>query len=269
MVLCIFPLIHVLSISLSSITAVESGQVFLWPRGINFEAYKFVMRKAQFFRSFFISIQRVILGVTINMLMTVLVAYPLSKPDYKFPRRTLYAWIFFITMLFGGGLIPTYMVIHRTGLINSIWALVIPGAVPVFNIIVLINFFRDIPESYEDAAYIDGAGHLRILYSVYLPMSLPALATLILFSIVGHWNRWFDGMIYMNSPAKYPLQSYLRTLVITIDVELMQADEILEFVNDRTQRAAQIFVGMLPVLMIYPFLQRYFVKGIRMGGLKE
>ena len=166
-------------------------------------------------------------------------------------------------------MIPTYLVVYKTGLINSIWALVIPGAVPVFNIIILINFFRDIPESYEDAAYIDGAGHLRILYNVYLPMSLPALATLILFSIVGHWNRWFDGMIYMNSPAKYPLQSYLRTLVITLDVEIMQIDEVLQFVNNRTQRAAQIFVGMLPVLMIYPFLQRYFVKGIRMGGLKE
>ena len=269
MVLCIFPMIHVLAISLSSINAVDSGQVFLLPVGINFEAYKFVIRKVQFIRSFFVSIQRVLLGVTLNMLMTILVAYPLSKPVYKFPRRTLYAWIFFITMLFGGGLIPTYLVVYKTSLINSIWALVIPGAVPVFNIIIMINFFRDIPESYEDAAYIDGAGHLRILYNVYLPMSLPALATLILFSIVGHWNRWFDGMIYMNSPAKYPLQSYLRTLVITLDVEIMQIDEVLQFVNNRTQRAAQIFVGMLPVLMIYPFLQRYFVKGIRMGGLKE
>lgn len=267
-VACIFPVIHILSISLSSVNAVETGKVTIFPIEFNLEAYKYVIGKAQFMTSLFITIKRTVIGVSINMLLTLLVAYPLSKDNIKFPKRTFYVWVFVITMIFSGGLIPLYMLVQKLGLINNFWVLILPGAVPVFNIVLMLNFFRSVPGDFEDAAFIDGAGHLRILKDIYIPLSLPAVATLLLFSAVGHWNQWFDGMMFMNNQSKYPLQSYLRTLIIETDIEAMTAEEVVNLVSDRTQKAAQIFVAMVPILMAYPFLQRYFITGIKLGGLK-
>lgn len=268
---CLFPIIHVLSISLSSVNMVDAGKVSIFPIGFNLEAYKYVMGKQQFLRSFVVSVQRVVIGVLVNMLITFFAAYPLSKSTDKFRKRTLYVWIFVITMIFSGGLIPTYLVIHKLGLIDKFWALILPGAVPVYNIVLMLNFFRGIPDDFEDAAFIDGAGHFRILKNIYIPLALPSIATLTLFCAVSHWNAWFDGMLYMNSPAKYPLQSYLRTLVIEMDITVLTVESILQehLVNNRTQRAAQIFVAMIPILLVYPFLQRYFISGMTLGGVKE
>jgi putative aldouronate transport system permease protein len=173
-------------------------------------------------------------------------------------------------MLFGGGLIPTYIIVNATGLIDTIWALVLPGAVGSFSAILLLNFIRGLPRQLEEAAYMDGAGHWRTLFSVVLPLSLPVLATLTLFSFVGHWNSWFDGIIYMNSPAKYPLQSYLKTVVLNKDPRFLTEHDVklLALVSDRTTRAAEIFVAMVPVMAVYPFLQRYFISGIVVGSVK-
>lgn len=271
---CVAPMIHVLALSLSSKTAASAGLVSLWPVDFTLKSYEYILSKSDFQLSLLVSIQRVALGLALNMLLTILIAYPLSKEVKQFPLRTACAWYFLITILFSGGLIPTYMVVKQTGLINSIFALVIPCAVPVFNAIVLLNFFRGIPKALEESALIDGAGHWRILWSIYVPLSLPALATLILFSAVNHWNAWFDGLIYINDPKKYPLQTYLQTMVIQSTSAVgtivnIKDLEMMEAISDRTAKAAQIFIGSLPIISVYPFLQRYFIKGIVLGSVKQ
>ncbi|RAP74582.1 carbohydrate ABC transporter permease [Paenibacillus montanisoli] len=270
-VLCILPIIHVLAISFSSSAAAQAGYVKLWPVEFTMSSYDYVMKKPAFFKSILVTLKRVGIGVPFNMLLTVLIAYPLAKEAKKFAFRTVYAWVFVVTILFSGGLIPLYMTIKYTGIMDSVWAMVLPGAVPVFNVILLLNFFRGLPKELEEAAFIDGAGHWTTLWKVFIPLSLPALATITLFATVNHWNSWFDGLIFMNSPDHYPLQSYLQTVVINRDLTLMSSADMksLTEVNDRTAKAAQIFLGALPILLVYPFLQRFFMKGIVLGSVKE
>ncbi|MNI05901.1 L-arabinose transport system permease protein AraQ [compost metagenome] len=269
--LCLLPLINVLAVSLSSNAAATAGMVKLWPVDFNLSSYKYVAGKTEFIQAFIISIKRVLLGTTINMLLSIMIAYPLSKESTVFKSRTFYAWFFVLTMLFSGGLIPWYMVIRATGLLDSIWALILPGAVPVFNVILLLNFFRGLPKELEEAAFIDGAGPLTSLYRIILPLSKPALATIGLLTVVSHWNAWFDGLILMSSPNHYPLQSYLQTVIIQQSLEVITGPDLalLEQISNRTVKAAQVFVGALPILLVYPFLQKYFMKGIVMGSVKE
>ncbi|MFD0713822.1 carbohydrate ABC transporter permease [Paenibacillus sp. GCM10027626] len=268
---CIFPLIHVLSLSFSSAAAVSAGAVKLWPVEFTTASYKHVFGKAEFLLAFWVSLKRVVLGSAVNMLLVILLAYPLSKESKQFRMRTVYVWLFVFTMLFGGGLIPQYIVVKETGLIDTIWALVLPAAVPVFNVVLLLNFFRGLPKELEESAKLDGANHWTILWRIFVPVSMPAIATVLLFTIVNHWNSWFDGLIFMNQPEHYPLQTYLQTTIVTKQLSQMTAQEAELFllVNDRTGRAAQIFVAALPVLIVYPFLQRYFMKGIVLGSVKE
>ncbi|MBM7564905.1 carbohydrate ABC transporter permease [Paenibacillus sacheonensis] len=269
--LCLFPLVNVLAVSFSSSTAASAGMVKLWPVGFNLASYRFVLQKPEFMRALFISLERVSLGTAVNMLLTVTLAYPLAKESVKFRGRTFYVWFFVLTMLVSGGLIPWYMVIKSAGLLDSIWALILPGAVNVYNAVLLLNFFRGLPKELEEAAFVDGAGHWTILWRIFVPLSMPALATLILFTMVGHWNSWFDGMILMNTPEHYPLQSYLQTVVISHDLSLVTMSDAssLAEVSDRTMKSAQIFLAALPILCVYPFLQRFFIKGVVLGSVKE
>ncbi|WP_434082546.1 carbohydrate ABC transporter permease [Cohnella hashimotonis] len=269
--LCMFPLVHVLAVSFSSNAASSAGLVTLWPIGFNFKSYEFVMQNAEFLRSLGVSVQRVLLGSLIQMLLIVITAYPLSMEASRFRFRTAYAWYFLVTILFGGGLIPTYMVIKDLGMLDTLWALIVPSSVPVFSVVLLLNFYRGLPRELEEAAFIDGASLLRTLFSIILPLSLPAIATLLLFSMVGHWNAWFDGLLYMNRPENYPLQSYLQTLIINNDFKATTAEELqmLKSISNRSVKAAQIFLGALPILLVYPFLQKYFMKGIVLGSVKE
>lgn len=270
-VLCVLPLLHLLAMSLSSNNAVATGSVTFWPVEFTWKSYQFIVEKPEFVTSFFISIKRVVLGVLINMVLTILVAYPLSKEAGSFKGRTIYVWIFVFTMLFSGGIIPLYMTIRSLGLLDTIWALILTHAVPVYNVVILLNFFRALPKELEEAALMDGAGQWRILWNIYLPLSTPSLATLTLFATVSHWNAWFDGILFMNSPSHYPLQSYLYTVVVGLDTLIKSNTdlELISLISDRTARAAQIFLGALPILVIYPFLQRYFTKGIILGSVKE
>lgn len=270
-VLCILPLIHVLAVSFSSSSAAAAGYVKLWPVEFTLESYKYVLGKEEFFESIVMTLKRVAVGLTINMVMTILVAYPLSKEVKKFRGRTVYAWVFVFTMLFNGGLIPLYMMVKYTGILDSVWALVLPQAVQIFNMILLLNFFRGLPKELEEASFIDGAGHWTTLWKVYVPLSAPALATITLFTMVFHWNSWFDGLIFMNSPHNYPLQSYLQTVVIQQNFTSASLETIAELskISDRTFKSAQIFLGSLPILLVYPFLQRFFMKGIVLGSVKE
>jgi len=268
---CVLPMLHILALSLSSASAVTAGKVTLWPLDFTTAAYENVFGKKEYLVSFWISIKRVVLGTSINMVLSILIAYPLSKDSGQFFGRTVYAWFFVFTILFSGGLIPWYMVIRDTGLINSIWALIIPTAVPVFNVIILLNFFRGLPKELEESAKMDGAGPFIVLWRFFVPLSLPALATITLFAVVGHWNSWFDGLILMNRTENYPLQSFLQTIIIKMDPTYLTAKEaeLQALMNNRTSRAAQVFVAALPVLLVYPFLQRFFIKGIVLGSVKE
>lgn len=267
---CLIPLIHVFAVSLSDKSAAAGGLVNLWPVNFTLMSYQYVLRRAAFWTALMVSVQRVVIGVTLNMFFCIICAYPLSKEKDQFRFRTVYAWYFFITMLVSGGLIPLYMVIKLTGLKDSFWALVIPGAVPVYNIILLLNFFRQTPRELEEAAIVDGAGQWRILWQIFVPTSTAALATVALYSTVYHWNEWFNGIIYMGNPNQYPLQSYLRTILI--DQKTTQMGEgdwqALALVSDKTIKCAMIFVASAPMLALYPFLQRYFVKGMVLGSVK-
>lgn len=268
--LCVLPLLHVLAISFSSSSSAAAGFVKLWPVDFTLASYHFVFTKPEFWASAIVSVKRVVLGYGINIMMCILVAYPLSKEKKDFRFRNIYAWFFITTMLFSGGLIPTYMTIKSLGMLDTIWALVLPGAVPVFNMILLMNFFRDLPSEIEEAAFIDGAGYWTSLIRIYIPLSKPALATVSLFILVGHWNSWFDGLIFMNLPKHYPLQSYLQTVIIGTDYSKISSSNFKDIaaVSDRTMKAAQVFLASIPVLAIYPFLQRYFMKGLVLGSVK-
>lgn len=269
-ILCILPLIHILAISFSSSTAVSAGEVAFWPVEFTLKSYSFILDNPRFLDSLWITVKRVVLGTGLSLFLTILTAYPLSKEVSAFRHRSYFAWFFVFTILFSGGLIPWYMTIKMTGLIDSLWALILPAAVAVFNIILLLNFYRSLPKELEEAAVIDGAGHWLILWKIMVPLSMPAIATILLFTVVHHWNSWFDGMILMNKPNHYPLATYLQSVIIKLDFEnLRQADiYLLGIISDRTSKAAQIFLGTLPILMVYPFLQRYFMKGIVMGSVK-
>ena len=268
--ICLVPVINILSISLSSSSAAGSGIVKLWPVDLTFQAYQFVTSKPEFMKAFAVSLMRLAVGVPFNMILTTLIAYPLSKENSQFRGRQVYVWFFVITMLFSGGLIPWYMTINGLGLIDNFLALILPSAVSVFNVVILMNFFRQLPNEIMESAFIDGASHTRTLYQIVVPLSLPAIATLTLFCIVTHWNAWFDGLLLMNSPDKYPLQSYLQTVIINRDMSLMSTSDLLTLakVSNRTSKAAQTFVAAIPVLLVYPFLQKYFASGIIMGSVK-
>jgi len=269
--ICLFPLLHILALSFSSSGAASAGLVKLWPVDFTTKSYEFILAKPEFLRSMGVTVQRVVIGTIINMFLTIIIAYPLSKESKDLKFRTIYAWFFIFTILFGGGLIPWYMTIKSVGILNSIWALVLPSAVPVFNVILLLNFFRGLPKELEESSFMDGAGYWTALWKIFVPISLPAMATVGLFTIVGHWNSWFDGLILMNTPDQYPLASYLQRVIKGIDLTKITGQDavVMSQVSDRTAKAAQIFVGTFPILLVYPFLQKYFVQGIVLGSVKE
>jgi putative aldouronate transport system permease protein len=271
MLVCLLPLVNVIAVSLSTQGAVASGAVTFWPVGATTIAYRTILREKNFLTAFYTSVKRVAIGVPLNMLLSIMAAYPLCKEKGRLMFRQGYVWYFIITMLVSGGLIPTYLTMRAYGLRNSFWALVLPSAMQVYNTILLLNFFKGIPQELEEAARIDGAGHWRILWGVYVPCSLPAIATVMLFCIVFHWNEWFSAQIYMNRTESYPLQSYLQTLLnMTKNLQNLSPKEQEEMakINTRTFNAAQIVISTIPVLVVYPFLQRYFVTGLTLGGVK-
>lgn len=270
--LCILPFVHLLAVSFSSSAAVSAGKVVFWPIGFTTESYRFALTGGRFARALMISLKRVVLGCSVNLLVMMLTAYPLSRPKEKLAGRNVYMGYFVVTMIVGGGLIPTYLVVTKAGLLNSIWALILPGALSVNNMIILMNFIRGLPEELEEAAMIDGAGQMSVLFRIVLPLMKPALATVGLFCIIGHWNDWFAGMIYMQRTELYPLQTYLQSLLKSFD-ELLKASgedysRLITMMNARTGRAAQLFLGALPVMLIYPFLQKYFTTGLVIGSVK-
>ncbi|MCL2878865.1 MAG: carbohydrate ABC transporter permease [Treponema sp.] len=273
MLACLLPLWNIIMISFSASEAVDANLVGLWPVRFSAQAYGKLLGDSQFWRSFLISVERVALTLGLNLVLVILMAYPLSKTNRQFKMRRFYMGIMIFAMLFSGGLIPSFLNIRRLGLLNSIWALVLPGAVPIFSVILLINFFRGIPKSLEEAAVIDGLNPLQIALRIFLPCSAAAVAVIALFSIVGTWNDFFSGLIYIRTKANYPLMTYIQSLNIDIaaiartgDVNALKA--AME-VSVRNLNAAKIAVAAIPLVCIYPFMQRYFITGIVMGSVKE
>ena len=270
--ICMVPLLNLLAYSFRASQPIIENKVFLWPKEFTLKAYQYVLESKEFWSSVSVSVKRVLLGVPLNTLLTILVAYPLSKDERQFKARKYYVAYMLTVMLFNGGLMPTYYIVSKTKLIDTVWALIIPGAVPIFNCIVLMNFFRGIPSELEESAKLDGASQWQILWRIFIPISKPSLATIILFSLINHWNSWFDGLIYSNHTTNYPLQSYLQTLVTSTTEILAQGDvkaiAKLVDINDTNMKAAQIFISVIPLMLIYPFLQKYFTTGLTMGSVK-
>jgi putative aldouronate transport system permease protein len=268
--LCFLPLMNMFSISFSDSTAAQANQVGLFPVNFNLNSYRLLLEDSQFWRSFMISVERVVIGTALNLILTVLMAYPLSKNRKQFGARNIYMNIMIFAMLFSGGMIPMFIVVKSLGLMDTIWSLILPGAVPIFNVILLMNFFKSIPDSLEEAAIMDGASKWKVLFQIYLPISLPALATIGLFSIVGHWNDYFSGLLYMNSSVNYPLQTYIQQLNVDV-TKITDPSQIkaLASVSNKTLNAAKIVVSIVPVLLVYPFLQKYFTSGLVIGSVKE
>lgn len=272
--LSLIPIINTIMISFSDRTSVAIGAVTFWPVNFNVSSYQAVLEDVRFFTAFGVSVRRVLLGTSLSVVLSILMAYPLSKSAAAFPARTFYVWVMIFTMLFNGGLIPTFLTIRNLNLLDTIWALVLPSAVSVFNTIILMNFFRGLPKSLEEAAQIDGAPPFYILFKIFVPLSKAPLATISLFSAVWHWNSFFDGMIYIGTVYRQPLQTYLQSLTVELNpvmFQFMTPDQIaaaLE-ISDITFNAAKAIIAMIPIIAIYPFLQRYFITGIVLGAVKE
>ena len=265
---CLMPLMNIVAISLSDNAAVSANLVNIFPIGFNISSYQEIMGDKQFWRSFGISVLRVVLGLSVNITLLVLTAYPLSKSPKFFTGQKVYMSLILFAMLFSGGLIPTFMVVNSLKLTNTIWALILPGAVPLGNVILLMNAFRGVPKSLEEAAMIDGGSQWVILLKVFLPVVKPTLAAVTLFTIVGHWNDYFSALVYITDTANYPLQTYIQQLNVT---EVTDPDKLeqLARISSRTLNSAKIVVSTIPLLMIYPFMQKYFVSGIVVGSVKE
>lgn len=267
---CLLPLLNLLAISLSDNAAASANLVGIIPINPTLSSYQKILEETQFWRSFGISVLRVVLGLAINLSLLILTAYPLSKSPTVFKKQKLYMNLVLFAMLFSGGLIPTYMVVNNLHLVNTIWALILPGAVPLGNAILLMNAFRAVPKSLEEAAMIDGASQWQILLKIFLPVVKPTLAAIVLFTIVGHWNDYFSALVYITKSANYPLQTYIQQL--NVDVTQVTDPEKLKQlaqISQRTLNSAKIVISTLPLLIIYPFMQKYFVAGIVVGSVKE
>lgn len=271
---CMVPILNVLATSFSSAAYINAGEVGLVPKGFTLAAYQFVLKDSRFWRSVLVTVERIVIGIPLNIGLSILIAYPLSKSELVFRERKIYVTFFLITMIFSGGMVPTYLLVYNLKMIDTIWALVLPGAVNVFNTIVLMNFFRNLPKAIEESALVDGAGHFTIMMKIFLPLSKPSIATITLFSLINNWNAWFDGLLYNNFTEHYPLQTYLQT-TITSSTEVNKVVNNIEdmmlrqSVTARNLTAAKIFIAIVPLMCTYPFLQKHFATGLVMGSVKE
>lgn len=274
--ICIFPFIHLLALSFSSDEFTSKGLVSVYPMGFTLDAYMILATKPEFFKAFGISVARTILGTSLALLVIILTAYPLSKSNKVLKGRTAIAWIFVFTMFFGGTLASQYVLYRMLGLLDNFLVYILPGACDVWFVLMLMNFFRGIPKEIEEAALIDGCNHFQILFRIFVPISLPVIVTIVLFTAVGHWNSWFDGIFFMNDNSMYPLQSYLYFMLESSDPSKLAQNgtltpdqlEALKNLGNKNLQAAQIFLGMLPITLVYPFLQKFFIKGITIGSVK-
>lgn len=264
-----YPLYYVLITSISNGMMVMQGKVRLYPIGVTFDSYKSITSDPQLFRSLWNSVLYTVVGTLINIIMSCLCAFPLSRRTFS--GKKFFTGMIVVTMFFSGGMIPSYLVVKELGLMDTMWAIVLPVAINTYNMIIIRTSFQSLPESLFESAQLDGANDFTILFRIALPLSKAVLATMVLFYSVSHWNSYFSAMLYLDSKDKYPLQIILRNKLISglFSEEASQSGGSTSFtVTDSTLRAAVIMFTTLPILVVYPFVQKYFVKGVMIGSLK-
>ncbi len=276
--LCIYPFWYVFVLSINEGTDASKGGIYWWPREFTIGNYYSVLKDSTIINAFTVSVLRTVIGTLGSIFITAMVAFALSRKEI--PGRNMFITVFFITMLFSGGLIPYYLQIQNLGIMNSFWVYVLPGLFSIWNMIVMKTSFKsNIPEALFESAKIDGAGYFRIFFQLVFPLSLPMLAALSLFTAVWHWNDWFTGAFFVSDYKLHPLQTYLQRILTTNEASNLlsqQLDKIKEAqafhsqaLTTRSIRMATIMVATLPILFVYPFLQRYFVQGVMIGSIKE
>jgi putative aldouronate transport system permease protein len=267
--LVLYPLVYVISASISSPLAVLQGRMVLWPIEPRVSAYADVFKHQDLMMGYRNSLVLVIFGTTTNIILTFFGAYILSRKDLF--GRTFLTMMFALTMFFSGGMIPTYLVVKNVGLLNSMWAMILPGAISMYNLVVMRTYFQTaIPESLIESAEVDGASQLYIMFRIILPLSQSIIAVICLFYGVVHWNQYFQALLYLSSRAKYPLQLFLREILLLSQVQDLVdtqgfADQVLQ---GEAIKYALIIVASVPVMVVYPFIQRHFVKGVMLGAIK-
>ena len=265
----LYPLLNMLALSVSDAQTLKSSPIYLLPVGFSLESYKALLGDNRILLYYWNTIKYAAVGTFIMLLTTSLMAYPLSITALR--GRRLVSVILTITMFFGGGLIPYYVTIMRLKLIDTFWVMVLPGAISAYNVIVFKTFFMSIPESLKESAFLDGAGHMRVLFSIVLPLSKAVLATFALFSIVGYWNDYLPALLYLRDDRKYPIQLLMRRLLVLMDYKDASTAQLLKdfrSISSRTTKAAATIITVVPILCIYPFMQKYFAKGVLVGSIK-
>lgn len=276
LLIVLYPLIYIISASISNPHLVNSGEMWLLPKGITFEGYRTLLGNSSIWRGYLNTIYYTVLGTSINLLVTLPCAYALSREDFY--GRRAFTNFMLVTMFLSGGLIPSYLLIRSLGMLNTVWALVIPGAVSVYNVVVTRTFFQStIPWEMEEAAIVDGCSDFRLFMQIVLPLSTPIIAVMALFYGVGHWNSFFSALIYLSDRSMYPLQMILREILILQDMSSNTVNNVTSEMANMLyskQQLAQVIkygvmiVSSLPVIIVYPFLQKYFVKGMMVGSIK-
>ncbi|MBP1966190.1 carbohydrate ABC transporter permease [Paenibacillus aceris] len=270
LLIIIYPLLFVISASVSDPQLVNSGKMWLWPKGITFLGYEKVFQNKEILSGYLNTILYTVLGTSINLFMTILAAFPLSRKDLA--GRNIVMALFVFTMFFSGGLIPSYLLVKKLGMLNTMWALIIPNAVSIWNIIIVRTFFQhSIPNEIQEAAAIDGISDFQMLWRIILPLSMPILAVMTLFYSVAHWNSYFNALIYLTDQKLFPLQLVLREILIQNQMDQMAGSSeamTQQILYAQTIKYAVVIVANLPVLMLYPFLQKYFTKGVMIGAIK-
>ncbi|MDF2659796.1 MAG: transporter permease [Paenibacillus sp.] len=264
---CLIPVLNIAAKSLSDEASVMAGEVTIWPVHFTTAAYDIVLGSQKFITSFRNSVFITIVGTLINVTLTVCTGYALSRSRLKGQKTIMMLYVF--TMLFSAGIIPTYLVVKGVGLVNSLWVLIIPGLVSPFNMIIVRLYFMNLPDSLEESGKIDGASNIRILVSIMVPLAMPVIATIALFCAVEYWNSYFDALMYINNAKLLPLQVFLREMILNASDASNNVD-MLEQVNVSTEsiRGATVVAATLPIVLVYPFLQRFFVKGVVLGAVK-
>lgn len=271
-----YPVIYMISASISDPKLVGSGEMWLWPKGITFEGYQRVFQNSSIWTGYGNTILYTVVGTAINLFVTLPAAYALSRKDFL--GRNFFMGMFLVTMFFGGGLVPSYLLVKELGMVNTMWAIVIPSAASIWNIIVSRTFFQSsIPKELQEAAQIDGCTNLRLFMKIILPLSMPIIAVMALFYGVGNWNSYFSALIYLNEAEKYPLQLVLRQILVLQEMSAQGGGVVdastASALNNKAEIAALvkyavIIVATAPIIAIYPFLQRYFVQGVMIGSVK-
>lgn len=264
-IITLYPIINVLAISLSSYTGYLQNPAMILPAEFNLDAYKTILSNPLIMSSYSNTITVALLGTVINVVLTVVTAYPLAKEKVRGSRALMFGIVF--TMMFSGGIIPTFLVVRSLHLLDTLWALILPCAMTTTNFIIVKNFFENIPDSIEESAKMDGAGDFRILWTIVVSLSIPVLATVTLFYAVSNWNRLFDAVMYINSRSNWTLPILLKE-IITENSDLLADPSVINQVMPKTMQCATIVVTILPIMLVYPFLQRYFMKGIMLGAVK-